>query len=151
MHHLTKTKLDAMRSLKKKVLHIADLCSYGCGRGGLQAASSFAFSDSAGLRAGGWAGEAGNQAGRWRARWRPLVSSSELSGQETSGFGSILWGWRLSHSAVDEGVEETVKLLPQKRKNVCVQEPVLRVVSLKKIAKMRTSRSLTTSDNLIAL
>lgn len=53
MHHLTKTKLDAMRSLKKKVLHIADLCSYGCGRGGLQAASSFAFSDSAGLRAGG--------------------------------------------------------------------------------------------------
>lgn len=66
-------------------------------------------------------------------------SSSELSGQETSGFGSILWGWRLSHSAVDEGVEETVKLLPQKRKNVCVQEPVLRVVSLKKnFAKMRT-------------
>lgn len=106
-----------MRSLKKKVLHTADLCSYGCGRGGLQAASSFAFS--AGLRAGGWAGEAGNQAGGWRALWRPLVSSSELSGQETSGFGSILWGWRLSHSAVDEGVEETLKLLPQKKKRLC--------------------------------
>lgn len=101
------------------------------------------------VRVGGWAGEAGNQAGRWRAWWRPLVSSSELSGQETSGFGSILWGWRLSHSAVDEGVEETVKLLPQKRENVCVQEPVLRVVSLKEIAKMRTRCSLTTCDNLI--
>lgn len=42
-----------MRSLQKKVLHIADQCSYGCGRGGLQAASSFVFSDSAGLRVGG--------------------------------------------------------------------------------------------------
>lgn len=34
--------------------------------------------------------------------WRLLlISPSELSGQETSGFGSIVWGWLLSHSAAE--------------------------------------------------
>lgn len=63
----------------------------------------------------GWWGEAGKRSWRWRSQWwrRLLVSSSELSGQETSGFGSILRGWQLTHSAVGHRRGRTVKWLHQ--------------------------------------
>lgn len=47
----------------------------------------------------GW-GEGGKQTQRGLLLWRLLCASpSELSGQETSGFGSIFWGRLLSHNA----------------------------------------------------